>query len=346
MKTFLTGGTGFIGQALIRQLQARGDQVTALVRTLKGGKKMMDADVRPVAGDILSPAAYRRAMEGADLVFHLAAWYQVGIADRERMQRINVEGARAVLQTAFELGVSKIVFTSTVAVVGHTGGRLVDESYTPPGSHFLSEYERTKYLAHYEVTVPLQQQGAPLVIVQPGQVYGPGDTGQIATYLKRYARGRLPLMVGPQSALTWAHVEDVAAGHLLAAERGRAGESYILAGPAATFREFFRIAEHVSGIGAPRIWIPDGLPIALSRVLRSIDRYLPMKYQGLYELARNAGGLSYLARADKARRGLGWQPRSLEEGLPETLEWFRTLKDEPPPILFSANENDGRVFGP
>jgi len=346
VKVFLTGGTGFIGSTLIRQLQARGDEVVALVRTLKGAKTLMDDDVRPVAGDILQPASYRRAMEGADVVFHLAAWYQVGVHEFERMHRINVDGVRVVLNTAIELGVPKTVYTSTVAVFGHTGGRLVDESYIPPGRDFLSEYERTKYLAHYEVAAPLQRQGAPIIIVQPGGVYGPGDSSQVGSTFKRYVRGKLPVMVGPNSALTWAHVEDIAAGHLLAAEKGRTGESYILAGPTAAFREVFRICEQVSGIPAPRLWIPDSVAIAGSRFLKSVNRLLPQKIRGLYELVRNTGDLSYLARADKARQELGWMPRSLEQGLAETLEWFRNLKDEPPPMLFSANENDGRVFGP
>jgi nucleoside-diphosphate-sugar epimerase len=280
--------------------------------------RKLPPNLQLASGDVTRRDSLRFGMRGADVVFHVAAWYTVGVraGDRERMYRVNVEGAREVLELAAELGVPKIVHTSTVGVFGNTHGRLVDETYKANGVTFESEYERTKYLAHYEVAVPLQQRGAPLVIVCPGLIYGPGDTSRMGNVLRLYARRRLPVMIGPDNAVTWAHVDDVAAGHRLAAGKGRPGETYILAGPALTYRQFFKACERATGLPAPFIWLPSGLARWMAQVLRGVT-------PGLAELLQNMAGLSYLARADKAKRELGWTPRSVEEGIRDTIEWLR-----------------------
>jgi nucleoside-diphosphate-sugar epimerase len=193
---------------------------------------------------------------------------------------------------------------------------LVDETYQAGGSAFESEYERTKYLAHYDVAAPLQQRGAPLVIVCPGMVYGPGDTSQWGRVLRLYARRRLPVMIGPDNALTWAYVDDIAAGHRLAAEKGRPGETYILAGPPLTYRDFFAACQRGAGLPAPRAWLPTSLARGLARLFERL-------HPPTAEMLRNTAGVSYLARADKARRELGWAPRSVEDGMREALEWLK-----------------------
>lgn len=316
MKAFITGSTGFIGSHLVKDLLAHGYEVGVLARDVDRARALFPG-VQVTRGDITDRESMRPGMSGADAVFHVAAWYTIGVGkkDRERMYRINVEGTRNTLELATELGVRKIVYTSTVGVYGHTHGQIVDESYKADGRHFQSEYERTKYSAHYEVAVPLQQRGAPVVIVCPGLVYGPGDTSQMRMLLQLYARRLLWMMTGADSGLTWAYVDDIVTGHRLAAEKGRPGETYNLAGPALTYREFFNACERATGIPAPRLWLPDQLIEVSARVLRPV---LP----GLAELAENLTGLSYLARADKAKRELGWNPRSVEEGIKETLEWL------------------------
>ena len=321
MKAFVTGSTGFLGRHLVADLLAHSYAVTALVRTLDRARSLPPG-VNYVPGDVTRPASMRAGMRGADVVFHVAAWYAVGIypKDYARMRRINVEGARRVLELAGELGVPKIVYTSSVAVFGHTHGQSVDEAYQRNGAApFASEYERTKYLAHYEVAAPLQQRGLPLVIVCPGLIYGPGDTSWWMTLFRLYARRRLPVMIGPDNVLTWVHVADVAAGHRLAAERGRAGETYILAGPPLTYREFFRACERATGLPAPLVWLPARLAEVAAYSLRHA-------HPASAELLQNAGGICYLARANKARRELGWNPRPVEEGMRETIEWLRAGK--------------------
>jgi len=314
MKAFVTGSTGFIGSHLVKDLLAHGYEVGVLAREVDRARELFPS-VQVTRGDITDRESMRPGMLDADVVFHVAAWYTIGVGkkDRERMYRINVEGTRNTLELATELGVRKIVYTSTVGVYGHTGGQIVDESYKAGGRHFQSEYTRTKFLAHYEVAAPLQQRGVPVVIVCPGMVYGPGDNSLVRMLLRMYARRLLWVMTGADSGLTWAYVDDIVTGHRLAAEKGRPGETYILAGPALTYREFFAACERATGIPAPRIWLPDSLIEVSARLLRPV-------HSGLAELAENLAGLSYLARADKAKRELGWNPRSVEEGIGDTLK--------------------------
>jgi nucleoside-diphosphate-sugar epimerase len=320
VKAFVTGGTGFLGRHLVDELLAHGYDVTAVVRTMDRARSL-PASLQLCPGDVTRRETLRARMRGVDVVFHLAAWYTVGVRpkDRERMYRVNVEGARETLELAAELGVPKIVYTSSVGVYGDTRGQVVDETYRADGLHFASEYERTKYLAHYEVAAPLQQRGAPVIIVCPGVVYGPGDTSQFAPLHRLYARRQLPFMLSPDTALTWAHVDDIAAGHRLAAEKGRAGETYVLAGPALTLSEFFQACERGTGLPAPSLWLPSSVARLLARALRQVQ-------PGWAEVMQNISGITYLARADKAKRELGWNPRPVEVGMAETVERLRAVE--------------------
>src|ERR1700759_1198745 len=176
MKFFVPGGTGFIGGALVRQLRARGDDVVALVRTPAKAVALEELGCTLVAGDLNDERAIRAGMEGCDAVIHAAAVYEVGIpaSERRSMREANVGGTERVLGAALEAKVAKVVYVSTVGIFGNTNGRIVDESYEHQGD-FLSEYEKTKWEAH-QVAKRLIGEGLPAVIVQPGGVYGPGDT--------------------------------------------------------------------------------------------------------------------------------------------------------------------------
>ncbi len=203
----------------------------------------MGAEV--VFGDITDVSSMRESMQGSDVVFHLAGWYEIGAVDREQMEITNVGGTRKVLRLAHELGVPRIIYTSTVNVFGDTKGEFVDETYFNDGP-FLTEYDRTKWLAHYKVAVPLMEKGAPITIVMPGPVYGPGDQSIIADVMRMFYRG-FPIIPGPDTVLTFTHVEDVAEGHLLALEKGRIGETYILTGPAIPLGEMIDFWAHLTG---------------------------------------------------------------------------------------------------
>ncbi len=318
MRAFVTGATGFLGRHLVRELLAHGYDVTAMVRTFERMRQLPDG-VRPMAGDITQRDTLAPGLRDADVAFHLAALRLIGLPPKQAawMQRINVDGARNVLALAVEMGVPKIVHTSSVLVYGDTRGQLIDEAHLPQAvSAFESEYQRTKHAAHFEVAVPLQQSGAPIVIACPGMAYGPGDQSQFARLLRLYALRRLPVMIGADNALAWTHAADIALGLRLAAEKGRPGETYMLAGQPLTYREFFRVSERATGLPAPWIWLPSPLARGLARVLR---RLLPAAAERLDAV----GGVTYLARADKAQRELGWQARPVAEGVSETIAWLR-----------------------
>jgi nucleoside-diphosphate-sugar epimerase len=176
---FVTGATGFVGAEVAKQLRTRGHQVVALVRSPEKASLLAKLGCELHVDDIMAPGTLRAGMRGADGMFHLAAWYRLG-APRARplAEAVNIEGTRHVLDVMRELGIARGVYTSSLAVFSDTHGALVDESYRFDGPH-LSLYDDTKWRAHYEVALPAIAQGLPLIIVQPGVVYGPGDTSAV-----------------------------------------------------------------------------------------------------------------------------------------------------------------------
>jgi nucleoside-diphosphate-sugar epimerase len=329
MRYFVTGATGFIGGQLVHQLLAAGHEVAALVRDPARARTLEAAGVTLHAGDITAKETLRAAMHGADGVFHLAAWYEIGTKDQSRAELINVQGTRNVLETMRDLGIPRGVYTSTVAVFSDTGGTLPDESYRR-GGPWITLYDYTKWKAHYEVAEPMIRAGLPLVVVQPGIVYGPGDHSIVHRMLLQFLHGKLP--VAPRgAAYCWSHVEDVARGHLLAMEKGRLGEAYILAGPMHTSTEVFNLASQVSGVPMPR-WEPSPRTMRwLAEVMRVVGAVVPLPDDYRYESLRVMAGVSYGGSSAKAERELGWCCRSLEVGLRDTiLESMREMGMQPP----------------
>jgi nucleoside-diphosphate-sugar epimerase len=263
-------------------------------------------------------------MRGSQVVFHVAGWYVLGSRDKRAGEMINVDGTRHVLSLACELEVPKIIYTSTVAVFGDTRGRLVDETYQMPADQdFLTEYDRTKWMAHYEAALPMIEKGAPIIIVLPGAVYGPGDQSLVGEMMSRFYSGRLPFpfLPGPELTLTFAHVDDIAEGHILAAEKGNPGESYILAGPALPMGEIVKIWSRVTGKPEPILHIPARFLKPFAPVMEIASQVLPIP-----ELfSRDSLAIldaSYVASPEKARDQLGWNTRPVEEGMHQTFEWI------------------------
>ena len=320
MKAFVTGGTGFIGRSLIRQLVERGYQVQALARSQRGAEALRALGASIVPGDVTDRESMRAAMRGSDVVFHLAAIYDYSPEALAQCAAVNVDGTRNVLGLAHELKVPKIIYTSSLAVFGDTHGELPDETYRSDGP-FLTEYDRTKWQAHYEVAEGLIAQGAPIIIVMPGAVYGPGDESWLADAMRLFHRGLLPVVPGPETILTYAYVDDVAEGHILAAEKGRLGESYILAGPAVPLGEMVDFWALLTGKRPPTARIParflNGLAPAAGRLQSAVS--LPEMFGP--DMVRMLGA-SYSGRSDKARAELGWRPRPLQTGMLETFEWI------------------------
>jgi nucleoside-diphosphate-sugar epimerase len=318
-KYFVTGATGFIGGQVARQLRQAGHEVVAIARNPARATHLASLGVQVVGGDIVDKESLRGPMAGADGVFHLAGWYQVGVRDKTPGQRINVDGTRNVLEVMRDLQIPRGVYTSTLAVNGDTHGRIVDESYRYNGP-FLSEYDRTKWEAHYHVAEPMIQQGLPLIIVQPGGVYGPGDNSPQGQLFRQYLQRKLP-MIPRGAALCWAHVEDTARGHLLAMERGKVGESYMIPGPPSTISDVLHLAAHITGVPAPRVQAPAGLIKGVAAMMSLVERVAPVPDTMSSEYLRVAAGATYLGSNAKARRELGFEPRGIEEGLRETLTY-------------------------
>lgn len=319
MKVFVTGGTGFIGGTVARQLRERGDEVVCLVRNPGKAGKLTELGCRLVSGNLGDSAAIRTGMDGCDAVVHAAAMYEVGIPVKQRpaMWEANVAGTENVLKTAGEAGVTKLVYVSTVGIFGNTHRQVVDETYEPPGKEFTSYYEETKLEAH-RVAKRMIEDGLPGVIVQPGGVYGPGDTSQVADLLAEFFAGKLVLMPFPEFGICLTHVDDIAAGILLALDKGRVGETYVLSGPVTTMREAIETVAAATGRKAPK----HAMPVPLMKMLTPIGP-LVGKMMGqppnLRELISSADGVTFWAGHEKASRELGYAPRGMEEGLRQTL---------------------------
>jgi dihydroflavonol-4-reductase len=314
---FVTGATGFLGGELVKQLIGRGHHVTALVRNPEKASLLSTLGVQLHVGDITDAATLRAPMEGVDGVFHVAAWYQVGVRDHGLAERVNVEGTRNVLQAALDLSIPRVVYTSTVAVLGDTGGHVRDESYQSRGP-FLTEYDRTKWIAHYEVALPMMRAGLPLIIVMPGTIYGPGDTSGIHSTLVRLLRGRL--YATPRGvAFAWVYIEDAARGLRQAMDAGEPGETYLLTGPIHTFEDAFDLAARIAGKRPPLLHLPPFVMRSAARMVAVLEGW-DIRTPVAAETLRLMAGTTWIGSSGKAQRALGFTVRPLEEGLRHTIE--------------------------
>jgi len=320
MRVFITGATGFIGGHVARKLRERGDEVVALVRSPEKAGALHELGVELVAGDLSDDRAIRTGLEGADACIHAGAIYKVGIPKKEHEQlwEANVRGTERVFDAAVEAQTPRIVYVSTVNVFGNTGGRVVDESYRrDEAAGFLSCYDETKYRAHL-VAEDRIAQGAPIVMVQPGGVYGPHDHSEIGNMIDQVRKGRLPLKMFPDTGFMLVHVEDVADGVLLALDKGEVGQSYVLAGEQARMGELVDKVAELAGKRKPFGTMPTAL-IKVSAPLGPVIGPLMGFPPNLRELIRVSDNVTYWGSDEKARRELGFTPRDLDSGLRETL---------------------------
>ncbi len=233
-----------------------------------------------------------------------------------------------------DLKIPKGVFTSTMSVYSDTKGRMLQENYRYRGP-WLSEYERTRWVAHFEIAEPMmREQRLPLVIVQPGAVYGPGDTSYVHTLIHAFLTKRLR-SIPQKSARCWAHVEDVAAAHIAAMEKGKIGENYFLTGPAHTIAYMIEQASKLTDIPAPKRRLTPGLLRFVSLLLKPVGMMMALPEEYSSEALRTMAGTTYLGANDKAKRDLDFNPRSLEEGLRETLAYEMKLLGMGPKVQYA-----------
>lgn len=316
MKYFVTGATGFVGGVLTKKLREAGHEVHASVRDVNKADELKNLGVKLFKGDVTDKESMREAMKGVDGVYHVAGWYKVGVKDKTPGEKVNVQGTRNVLELMQELKIPKGVYTSTLAVNSDTQRKLVDENYHFTGKH-ISEYDRTKAAAH-DIAKEFISKGLPLVIVQPGLIYGPDDTSSLRVALRDFLRGRLP-MLPTQTAFCWAHVDDIVQGHMLAMYKGKVGESYHICGEPYKIVDAYKLASQVSGKRAP-ITVPYQVMKILSSLVKPLDAILPDSYTS--EGLRVVAGVTYIGDNSKAKRELGFNPRSVSEG------WVETVKHE------------------
>ncbi len=318
MRYAITGATGFVGGALASQLRQAGHDVVALVRDRSKATELERIGVEFVEGDLSNRDALDRLTTGVDGLYHVAGWYKLGQRDPSAGTTVNVEGTRNVLAAAQRNGVPRVVYTSTLAINSDTEEQVVDETYRFTGEH-ISTYDRTKAEAH-DIALDFVEQGLDVVLVQPGLVYGPGDTAQTGAMIAQAARGKRPL--APKAGgVCWAHVDDVAAGHVLAMERGRKGESYMLAGPRLPIADGLQKVADIAGTKGP-IRLPARMVSATAAVMDALGKVVPVPPGYAAETMR-AGLATYYGTSEKAERDLGWQPRPLDEGLAQTVETLR-----------------------
>lgn len=233
------------------------------------------------------------------------------------MHEANVRGTERVLDAAIDATVKRIVYVSTVGVFGNTHGKVVDESYERSDDGFLSCYEETKYRSH-ELALDRIGRGAPIVIVQPGGVYGPGDHSELGNFIEQARSGKLRMLMFPELGFNLVHVDDVADGIILAHDKGVVGQAYVLGGEIATMRKLIEKTAELSGREAPKRTLPPAAMKLAIPIGPLVGRFMGFP-PNLGELIRTSEGVTYWASDEKARVQLGYSPRDLDTGLRQTL---------------------------
>jgi len=322
MPTLVTGATGFLGSHIVRKLAERGEKVRILLRRSSKTVNIDDIDVEKVYGDVTDMESVRKAMEGCDTLYHAAGIVSFKQADYKKMEAVNVGGTNNVFTAAMEAGVKKAVYTSSVAAIGLKPGRELANEETPfdPKSTDI-QYILSKYHAEREA-LRFAEKGLPLVLVNPSIVIGAGDvyvstTGIILWYCKR----RLPGYT--DGGINLVDAEDVAEGHLLAAEKGRIGEKYILSNRNIMIKELFEVLEKVTGIPRPKMKIPYPLAYAGAYIAEKILGISAPNYVAMdIDSIKGSKHFWYFDNS-KAVKELGFSPAPLEVTIERTVKWFK-----------------------
>ncbi len=318
----VTGATGFVGAAVARALVAAGRRVRALVRPTSDDSNLSGLDLERREGSLEDAGSLVAALEGCGALYHVAADYRLWVPRPETMYRANVEGTRLLMEAALAQGVGRVAYTSSVAVPGLRDNGVPADEITPSVlDDMIGPYKRSKFMAEEIVRNMAMERGLPAIVVNPSTPVGPGDVKPTPTgrMIVEAASGRMPAFV--DTGLNIVHVDDVAAGHLLAEERGIIGERYILGGENLTLREILRRIAAIVGRRAPSVNLPVPalMPIAFAaEAVARITGKEPFVTRDGLRLARKKMFFS----SDKARRELDYTARDAQAALTDAVAWF------------------------
>ncbi len=324
MKTLITGATGFVGSAVARQLIKAGHRVRALIRAESDQKNLCGLDLETVTGNLTDRPSLDRALAGCSILFHVAADYRLWAPRPREIYDVNVIGTRNIMTAAARAGVSRIVYTSSVATLGlNRNGVPADENTPVSLADMVGDYKRSKFLAEAEVKRLADEEGLPVVIVNPSTPVGPRDikptpTGRI---IVDAASGRMPAYV--DTGLNLVHVDDVAVGHLLALESGKVGERYVLGAVNLSLKEILAEIAAVVGRKPPRVRLPRNLLLPVAYLSEAWARVTGGDEPRVTVVAVRLAKKKMFFTAEKAERVLRFKPRPIQEALRDAVAWFQ-----------------------
>ena len=325
MKALVTGASGFTGSHLVKALERRGDSVVGLVRQSSDLSRLADTSLQLKYGDITDREALKIAMSEVDVIFHVAALVDLGLVNKTEMERVNVAGTQAVLETAQAISPEppRLVYCSTIGVFGHTQGKTVDETFQRTQTDFSSAYDRTKYQAQ-QLVDQAAQQGLCAISVLPSGILGPDDP-HFGPVIQLFLSGRLLFWPGGERVTGVVHVDDLVNAMILAAERGETGEHYILSAGDLTTQKMFEILSQETGIPTPSD-LPQFLVRWVGYLLDPIGHLLNWNPPLSRERVHYIYDRCVRVDATKARAALGWRPRSVETTLREIVREMQTAE--------------------
>ena len=318
----VTGATGFVGSAVARALLRAGHPVRVLARPRSDRRNLDGLAVEIAEGSLTEPESLAAAVQGCRYLFHVAADYRLWVPDPEMMFRINVEGTRHLMLAALDAGVERVVYTSSVAVLGIVKDGIADEETPSTARDMIGPYKRSKFEAEEAVCELVEQHGLPAVIVNPSTPIGPGDVKPTPTgrVIVETARGRMPGFV--DTGLNVAHVEDVAVGHLLAAKSGQIGRRYILGGENLGLAEILGEAARAAGMRAPALRIPRAAVLPIAAGAEALARLTGRSPFATVDAVRMAKKKMFFS-SDRAIAELGYAPRPAHLAITDAVAWFR-----------------------
>jgi len=327
MKIFVSGATGFIGIQLVKRLADDGHTVHALYRSQSKADLIEHKNILRFKGDLLDKVSLDRAMADCDEAYHVAAFAGVWAKDPSLIFRLNVDGALNVIEAAGKHGIRRVVLTSTAGILGPSSGEAVHESSPAPRS-FFTDYEASKFQLEQQV-LGRTENNPEVLIVNPTRVYGPGylsESNGVTRMIKQYVEGKWRLIPGDgRSSGNYVYVEDVVSGHLLAMQKGRPGERYVLGGENISYNQLFEFVRKASGVHHRLYKVPLWLMLAAARLMKFFSLISGRPPLIVPDLVRKFNH-NWFVSSDKAVRDLGYEPRDARSGINQTIEWINNSK--------------------